>query len=102
MINTYRSIMPKPICFTELGYLSPEGFGPLPGTFGWAQNTTVAQHAQWVADAVRVARSSGIVRMVIIWNMDFSGYFGDDPMGGYALIRPDGSCPACDILASRR
>jgi uncharacterized protein YraI len=102
MINTYRGIMPKPICFTELGYLSPEGFGPLPGNFGWAQNTTVAQHALWVADAIRVARSSGTVRMVIIWNMDFSGYFGDDPMGGYALIRPDGSCPACDILASRR
>lgn len=102
MINTYRNLMPKPICFTELGYLSPEGFGPLPGNFGWAQNTTVAQHAQWVADAIRVARSSGIVRMVIIWNMDFSGYYGDDPMGGYAMIRPDGSCPACDILASRR
>ncbi len=101
MVNTYYNAIRKPVCFTELGYLTPEGYGNLPGTFSWASNTTVAQQAQWVADAVRLARSSGKVPLVIIWNMDFTGTFGDDPMGGYALIRPDGSCPACDRLAGR-
>ena len=24
--------------------------------------------------------------------------YGDDPQAGYAIIRPDGSCPACDTL----
>lgn len=100
MINRYRSIIAKPICFTELGYLSPEGYGPLPGAFAWASSTTVAQQARWVTDAVRISRGSGVVKLVIIWNMNFSGTHGGDPMGGYALIRPDGSCPACDALAA--
>jgi hypothetical protein len=99
MVNTYRSIFPsKPLCFTELGYLTPEGFGVLPGPFAWASDVSLAEHAQWLADAVRISRSSGSVKLLIIWNLDFSGSFGSDPMGGYAMIRPDGSCPACQAL----
>jgi uncharacterized protein YraI len=103
MVNTYSAAFggAKPICFTELGYLTPEGYGPLPGSFSWAGSTSVAQQAQWVAEAIQQARSSGKVRLVIIWNMDFTQYEGD-PMAGYALVRPGGSCPACDALASIR
>jgi hypothetical protein len=50
---------------------------------------------------VRLSRSSGRVKLVIIWNVDFTGY-GADPMAGYALVRPGGSCPACDALARVR
>ncbi len=92
----------RQLCFTELGYLSAEGYGPLPGGFAWAANTTVAQQAAWLAEAVSLARSSGKVRMVIVWNVDFTGRWGDDPMGGYAIVRPDGSCPACQALANLR
>lgn len=91
----------KPVCFTELGYLSPQGFStPLPGNFAWAQNTTVAQHAQWLADAATLAAQSGKVRIMIVWNVDFPFYTATDPMGGYAMFRPDGSCPACDTLGA--
>jgi hypothetical protein len=38
---------------------------------------------------------------MIIWNLDFSE-FEVDPAGGYAIIRPDGGCPACDTLGSLR
>lgn len=101
MINTYWSITggAKPICFTELGYLTPEGYPPLPGFFGWAQNVTVAQQAAWLAQAVSIASTSGKVRLIIVWNVDFSEY-GADPQGGYAIIRPGGGCPACDALAA--
>lgn len=88
-----------PLCFTELGYLTPEGFGQLPGGFAWAQNVTVAQQAAWLDQAVSLAAASGRVRLIIIWNVDFSGG-GADPMGGYAMIRPDGSCPACAALGN--
>lgn len=103
MVNTYYNAFggARPVCFTELGYLSPEGYGPLSPAFAWAANTTVAQQAAWVAEAVRLSRNSGRVRLVIIWNMDFTHY-GDDPMAGYALVRPGGSCPACDALARLR
>ena len=85
------------LCFTELGYLTPEGYGPLPGNFGWAGNTTVAQQAEWLSQAVGLARGGAAVRMIIVFNVDLTGY-GDDPQGGYAMIRPGGGCPACDAL----
>jgi hypothetical protein len=101
MVNTYYRAFGgrRPLCFTELGYLTPEGYGPLPGSFGWAADVTVAQQAAWIDQAVSLSRSSGKVRLLLIWNIDFSDY-GADPMGGYALIRPGGSCPACDALAN--
>ena len=90
----------KPLCFTEVGYLSPEGYGSLPGNFAWAQNTTIVEQAQWLADAVHVARSSGRVAMMIVWNLNFTVYTASDPMAGYAIQRRDGGCPACTALAA--
>lgn len=91
----------KPICITELGYLTPEGFPSLPAAFAWAQNVTVGQQAAWLAQAAALSSQSGRVRLMIVWNVDFTGY-GADPQAGYAMLRPDGSCPACDALAGAR
>ncbi len=91
----------KPACWTELGYLTPQGYSqPLPGNFAWGQNTTVAQQAAWLADAAVRSAQSGRVRLMIVWNVDFSLYTADDPQGGYAMARPDGSCPSCDTLGT--
>ena len=35
--------------------------------------------------------------MMIVFNVDFTLY-GDDPQGGYAIIRPGAAGPACDTL----
>ncbi len=51
-----------------------------------------------MADAARLASGSGRVRLMIVWNVDFTGNWGDDPMGGYAIVRPGGDCPACSAL----
>jgi hypothetical protein len=99
MINTYWSTFGKQLCFTELGYLTPEGYGALPSAFGWAQSTTVGNQADWLAQAAVLASQSGKVRLMIIFNVDFTVY-GADPQGGYAIIRPGGGCPACDALAA--
>lgn len=99
MLN--RAIGPfggKQACFTELGYLSPEGYGALPAHFAWGQNTSVAEQATWLAQAAVLSAQSGRVRLMIVWNVDFANYEGD-PMAGYAIIRPGGSCPACTALA---
>ena len=72
-------------------------FPPLPGAFGWAGNTTLAQQAQWLGQAAGLSRDSGKVRMTIVFNVDFTVY-NDDPQAGYAIIRPGGTCPACDAL----
>jgi len=100
MVNLYSRTFPqKPLCFTEIGYVTGQGYGPLPGGFSWANNVTVANQAEWLGQAVRIARSSGIVRLFIIWNLD-STVYGDDPQAGYAIIRPDGTCPACNTIAA--
>jgi LysM repeat protein len=98
MVNTYRAVFPdKPLCFTELGYLSPEGFGPLPAAFSWAANVTVQDQAAWLARAADLARASGFVRLLIVWNVDATEY-GADPQAGYAIVRPDNTCLACNTL----
>ena len=97
----YNPFGGKPVCFTELGYLSGEGFSTaIPGAFAWAGNTSVAEHASWLAGAATQAAQSGRVRLMIVWNVDFPFYTATDPMGGYALFRPDGSCPGCDSLGA--
>ncbi len=85
----------RQLCFTEIGYLSPEGFDSLPANFGWAANTSVSEQAQWLAEAVSLASNSGKVGLFIIFNVDFDTYSDIDPQAGYAIIRSDGTCPAC-------
>ena len=100
MFETYAATFPgKPLCFTELGYLSPEGYGALPSSFSWAGNVTVANQAAWLGRAVTLARNSGRVRLFIVWNVDATR-FDADPQAGYAIVRPGGNCPACGPLAA--
>jgi LysM repeat protein len=97
-----RALAPFPgkqACFSELGYLSPEGYGPLPANFAWAANTTAQRQAQFLGEAVRVARNTGRVRLLIVFNIDFTNY-GDDPQAGYAIIRPGNICLACATIAA--
>jgi hypothetical protein len=103
LLDTYWNITggQKPICITELGYLTSEGYGALPSFFNWAQNVTVAQQAAWLAEAAGYASQSGRVKLMIVWNVDFTRYDAD-PMAGYAIIRADGGCPACSALSGAR
>ncbi len=86
-----------PVCITEFGYLTPEGYGPLPTAFSWGAGNTVAEQAAWLKEGADIARGLGWVRFMIVWNVGFSTY-DSDPQAGYSIIRPDGSCPACDLL----
>ena len=98
MMALYRSFFPtKPLCFTELGYLTSDGYAPLPGGFAWAAGNTLAEQAAWLAGAVHRLRGSGYVRLYIVWNVDAT-YYAADPQAGYAIVRPGGGCPACDSL----
>jgi hypothetical protein len=100
MVDLYTQVFPsKPLCFTELGYLSAEGFGPLPAGFEWAANTTVQNQADWLGAAAKLARQSKRVRLFIVWNVDAID-FSTDPQAGYAIVRSGGTCPACSKLAA--
>lgn len=99
MVNLYASVFPnKQLCFTELGYVSPEGFGPLPPGFEWGAGNTVQEQAEWLARAATLARQSGRIRLMIVWNVDSTNY-GADPQAGYAIVRGN-QCLACITLGA--
>jgi len=101
MLNRALASFPgKQACYTEIGYLTPEGYGALPANFGWASRTTVSQQAAWIAQAAQIAESDARVRLFMVFNLDFTSYTSDDPQAGYALIRPGGGCPGCTTLGS--
>ena len=63
----------------------------------WARGITNAQQAAWLAKAAELSVNTGMVRCIVVWNVDLPRS-GDDPGDGYAIIRPDGTCSACDTL----
>ncbi len=100
MVDLYTQTIPsKPLCFTEIGYLTPEGLGPLPPGFEFAAAITVQNQADWLAQAAQIAKQSKRVRLFIVWNVDSTTY-NADPQAGYAIVRPGGACPACTKLGA--
>ncbi len=90
-------------CYSEMGYITPDGYPPLPAPFAWGQNNSVQEQADWLRDAIRIAGESDIdVALIIIFNANITRYVEDDPQGAFAIIRPDGSCPACETIATLR
>ena len=75
----------------------PQG---LPSNFSWAAGNSVQEHAEWIAQAAVLARNSGAVRLFIVWNVNSTTFLDNDPQAGYAIIRPDGTCPACNTLGA--
>lgn len=87
----------RQLFYTEMGYASQEGVPTFSDAFAWARGTNNAQQAAWLSEAVQLSINTGMVRCIIVWNIDFPRY-GDDPQDGFAIRRPGGSCPACDSL----
>jgi len=88
----------RKLFYTEMGYASQEGVPPFSDAFGWARGINNAQQAAWLSEAVQLSVNTGMVRCIIVWNIGRSRYAGYDPQDGYNIIRPDGSCPACETL----
>jgi LysM repeat protein len=100
MLNRALASFPgKQACFTEIGYLSPEGYGPLPSGFAWAAGVTAQQQAQYIGDAARFLLAGGRTRLFIVFNVDFTRYDEQDPQAGYAILRPGNICIACATLS---
>lgn len=87
----------RQLFYTALGYASQEGVPTFASPFAWAKSITDVQQAEWLAEAVQLSLDTGMVRAIMIWNVDLKRY-GFDPQDGYAIVRPDGSCPACVTL----
>jgi hypothetical protein len=87
-----------PICLSEYGYLAGEG-ELLPDGFEWTVTTNATEQAEWLAEGIQIAAqlSSVRVQMVLIYRVDPTG---ETVWDSFAIIRPDGSCPACEAIAA--
>jgi hypothetical protein len=88
------------LCFSELGYVSPDGYGgSLPPGFEWGNTNSAQEQAQWLAEAIQVAAQTGDVDLLIVFNVNLS-QDTPDPQAQFAIIRPDGTCPACETIGA--
>jgi hypothetical protein len=92
-----------PVCFTEIGFLTPDGFDQSlaqtgANNFLWAEGTSERDQAEWLEEALLRSCRSGKVKLFIVWNVGFKNY-GEDPQAGYAILRPDEDCPSCETLS---
>ncbi len=100
MVSTYRNVFPsKPLCFTELGYISSDGLGGLPAGLEWGLGNTPQEQAQWLAQAATLSRDSGVVRLMMVWNVD-APFTPSNSMAGWAIIRANSQCLPCDTLST--
>ena len=78
----------KPLCITEFGWASAEGFDGYPPGFEFALDNTLQEQADWDVQAFQLMRQWGFVRLAFLWNLDFSqlGHGPQDPNAPYALI----------------
>lgn len=88
----------KPLCITEIGYLTGDDYGPLPDRFWWASETSLEEQGLWFAEARRYAQELGYIQMMIVFSVDILHWTDDDPQSGYALIRKLDECPSCAFL----
>ncbi|MBN1180560.1 MAG: hypothetical protein JXD18_15230, partial [Anaerolineae bacterium] len=87
----------RQLFYTEMGYASQEGLPTFSDAFAWARGINNSMQSNWLAEAVSLSVNTGMVRCIIVWNIDYVRY-GDDPQDGYAIVRSGNACPACDTL----
>ena len=91
----------KPLCVTEFGWATAEGFEGYPTGFEFALDNTLEEQAAWGVEAFQLMRDWGFVRLAFLWNLNYSqlGWGPRDPNAPYALIDFDGAPrPAFDAI----
>jgi hypothetical protein len=92
----------KPICLTEFGWASAEGWDTVAPGFGFAWDNTLAEQAQWDVEAFQLMRQWGFVHLAFLWNLDYAqkgGLGQSDPNAPYSIVDFSGAPrPAYEAL----
>ncbi len=91
-----------PLCVTEFGWASSEGYDGTPPGFEFALDNTLEEQAQWDVEAFQLMRNWGIVHLAFLWNLDYSykgGIGALDPNTPYSILDLKGAArPAYGAL----
>jgi hypothetical protein len=92
----------KPLCLTEFGWASAEGWPEVAQGFEFAWDNTLAEQAEWDVEAFHLMRQWGFVHLAFLWNLDYwqkGGIGMTDPNAPYSIIDDKGIArPAFDAL----
>ncbi len=83
-----------PLCVTEFGWATAEGFDGYPPGFEFALDNTLEEQATWDAEAFQLMRRWGFVYLAFLWNLDYSykgGLGPTDPNAPYSILDLQGA-----------
>lgn len=82
-----------PLCITEFGWATAEGFDGYPPGFEFALDNTLEDQARWNVEAFQLMREWGFVRLAFLWNLNYSqlGWGPEDPNAPYGIIDMQGA-----------
>jgi hypothetical protein len=93
-----------PLCVTEFGWATTEGFGGTPPGFEFAEDNTLEEQATWDVQAFQLMREWGFVHLAFLWNLDYSykgGIGATDPNAPYSILDLAGAPrPAFDAVSA--
>ncbi len=107
-IKSYHDVMVqngdgnKRLWATEFGWATIENIAPTPNPgYEYAATNTEARQADYLVKAMQIAKQSGYMGVMFIWNLDFSLEVGGWWEGSkFSVLRPDGTPrPAYHALA---
>jgi polysaccharide biosynthesis protein PslG len=78
-----------PLCVTEFGWASSEGFDGTPVGFEFADDISLEDQARWNVEAFQLMRQWGFVHLAFLWNLDYSykgGLGAADPNAPYSIL----------------
>jgi polysaccharide biosynthesis protein PslG len=91
-----------PLCVTEFGWATSEGFDGAPRGFEFANDNTLEEQTQWNMEAFQLLREWGFVHLAFLWNLDYSykgGLGATDPNSPYSILDLTGAPrPAFEAL----
>jgi hypothetical protein len=91
-----------PLCVTEFGWATSEGFDGTPPGFEFANDNTLEEQAEWDVQAFQLMREWGFVHLAFLWNLDYSykgGIGATDPNAPYSILDLQGAArPAFDAI----
>ncbi|MGC9399569.1 MAG: hypothetical protein ACP5HM_10595 [Anaerolineae bacterium] len=96
----------KPICLTEFGWASAEGWSEVAPGFEFAWDNTLEEQAEWDVQGFQLMRRWGIVHLAMLWNLDYwqkGGMGMTDPNAPYSILDAAGAPrPAYDAIGQMK
>jgi len=82
----------KPLCVTEFGWASSEGYPDAPQGFEFAKDNTLQEQSDYILEAYTLMEQWGFVKLAFLWNLDYgnkgTGYLDD--VVPYSLVDTQG------------